>query len=286
MNENQKKYKGFVALTFVIVLCSIIIIIVGCGAESTKEPDNNPQVVLEEYYQCIMDGNYNRAYDNLANINRDSYAKDEFEVLYDTINEIAQLRSFRVSERERFKNEKVGFVTYEEAIKFDVVQTIFIFKEDKESTSTTDGWVVKEDGQWRVYREKDGNIDEEISNILHELAFMYLNGQGKRLDYREAATTFRAALKYNQNNPFAHFGLGISLFELTNYEEALNSFQIALILFGDLGNDEFRSHSLTWIGSYYEYKGNMIEARKSYEEALDIFPDNQWAIDGLKRVVN
>ena len=177
-------------------------------------------------------------------------------------------------------------MNYSDAVKYDTAQTLFSYYEDREFTNTADGWVVGEDGEWRVCREVGVSIEEETSHAVTEIGYMYLYGKGKPLDQREAATTFRMALNYNQNNPSAHYGLGISLFDLDQYEEAIASFQTALEIYEVLEDIEYRSHSLTWIGGCHEGLGNKSKAREYYIDALDLYPDNQWARDGLSRVGN
>ena len=60
------KYKIFTGLF--ILLCLLLFMLTGCGLESSKVPEGDPQEVLEEYYQWVMEGNYDRAYEMLAKI--------------------------------------------------------------------------------------------------------------------------------------------------------------------------------------------------------------------------
>ncbi len=110
---------------------------------------------------------------------------------------------------------------------------------------------------------------------------MYQTGQGKQMDQREAATNFRRALEYDPTNPYANYGLGFSLFDLGQYDEALTYYQYSL---EHSYFDEDKSNAHTGIGVCYEQKRKYNNAREHFNEALKLDPNNQWALDGLSRV--
>lgn len=87
------------------------------------------------------------------------------------------------------------------------------------------------------------------------------NSAFDRGDYREAAELYRQAITLDPENPRLHFNLGNTLYQLGEFEQALEAYQ--------------RFQSLTQLQeeqSLADYnKGRMLTDQERYEEALDHF---------------
>lgn len=101
--------------------------------------------------------------------------------------------------------------------------------------------------------------------ILHHILSLSLDGQQK---YAEAVTSYRNALKLQENMPDLWFNCAIALSHLNRLDEAASAYQHALQIqpnfFEAYGN----------LGTILQRQGKLDEAIKNYQEGLKINPQD------------
>jgi tetratricopeptide (TPR) repeat protein len=111
-----------------------------------------------------------------------------------------------------------------------------------------------------------------------ELQIMLGQKQDKAGQYPAAAESFRAALKSGRTLPRAHFGLGMSLKHLHDFDEAAEEFATVLHL---NPNDPLAHFEMGWL---FARQGRPADAVAHFEEAVRIQPGMAEAYTELGRV--
>ncbi len=119
------------------------------------------------------------------------------------------------------------------------------------------------------------NIDPKSVETYYALAMFYQENE----EYNKAIETYTMLLKIDPKNKFAHYNLGyIHLVYLRVYDVAIQHFTDAI-------NCD-KNYAEAWYnrGYCYELLGDIMNAKKDYQQAIMIKPNYQRAVDGLNRV--
>lgn len=117
------------------------------------------------------------------------------------------------------------------------------------------------------------------TNLQYYIAYSYVNRARDALrekDYSQATEHLGQALLYDDANPVIYGELGMVFYQLSRYDEAENNFLSARQL------DQNNHHYPEMLGQLHYLKGNLDEASAYWQQALDIFPDN----DELRKRLN
>ncbi len=101
--------------------------------------------------------------------------------------------------------------------------------------------------------------------ILHHVLSLSLDGQGK---YAEAVTSYRNALKLQDNMPDLWFNCAIALTHLNRLDKAVSAYQQAL----QIQPEFFEAYGN--LGTIFQRQGRLDEAIKSYQAGLKINPQD------------
>lgn len=119
-------------------------------------------------------------------------------------------------------------------------------------------------------------LDREVAAKVHarlgEMAAM----KGRKV---EAASHYIAAIENNRTNASAHFLYGLLLIDDGRYDEAISQLNEAIELIPD-------PIGYLKLGSAFEARSRLREAREAYREALKLDPTNQQAKENLARISN
>lgn len=94
----------------------------------------------------------------------------------------------------------------------------------------------------------------------------------------EAKQHFQAAAVINPRDAFSQLDLGVCEKRLGNFPSAIQHYQLALALSNE---PSLRATAFSNLGSIYRLERDYAQARQSYERALELQPDNLFAVIGM-----
>jgi tetratricopeptide (TPR) repeat protein len=100
--------------------------------------------------------------------------------------------------------------------------------------------------------------------------------------YERGAQKLARAIEIDATNPFAYFYLGLARFRVGRFAEAGDLFSRSAGLFSS--DEAWRADALAFRGESLEKGGRPAEAKRAYEEALQVDSGNVRAQDGLSRL--
>ena len=248
------------------------ILLTACGV-----PSGDPKEVLNKYYENVKNGNFESAYEVLAEQNKKNISKEDF-ILYEQLNnEIMRLKNFKIEKVRDLKEIKLGGTPYKYATEFNVTEIIEDYYDDKkEKSNNFTVFVVDDNGTWKVFKDLD--IKKAISSNLVQLGWMYTEGKGKDKNFNEAAINFKRALDYDKENADAYYGLGVVYHYSERYDESIAQLNLALAKSDDKA---FKSDVYNVLGLSYIGKENYKKAKEAYNKALELNPNNEYAKNNL-----
>ncbi len=119
------------------------------------------------------------------------------------------------------------------------------------------------------------------SNLQYYIAYGFVGQAREALldkNYPLAAEYLEQALSYDDTNAVIHSELGMVFYQLSRYDEAESSFYSAMEL------DQSNHHYPEMLGQISYLKGNLQDAATYWQQALDIFPDNDQLRKKLSRI--
>lgn len=260
-------------LIWLIVLCCTVLALAGCGG-----PKGDPEQVLTEYYQSVQDGEYDTAYALFTEATRNELPKDTYILRQELIMESGEFKDFKI----KFKEEKTDLllngVKYKTAMGYSVTETSKDYTDDTERSGTLIAFVVNDNNEWKISRDPEEMIDS-ISDWYCTVGYLYREGRHKEKDPIKAVECYQEAIKWNKDNPWSYYSLGLVLRDLGRYEEAINNLNICIEK--SEGDSSGKSDAYNLLGNVYSSKGDYGAARKNYEKALELNPDNEYAKTNL-----
>lgn len=258
----------------------------GCNSspkEETKGEDfSHPKLVLDKFYQFLINEEYEQAYDLLASENKKNLAKEDY-VLFNTLaNETNKLEHYNISSTALEENITLEGVEYQKGATFKVLE---LYTNDKENKGEPLSYVRKMvyDGQgWHIYYENISNLKKVMSYQFYGRGLKYFRGSGAEKDLDKAKENFAKAVLYDPNFVDGYFKLGLAYIELEDLAKAIENLNIAIEKGED--NINFTSSVYNNLGVAYSYQNNYAKARECYEKALDLNPNNENAKGNLKKL--
>jgi tetratricopeptide (TPR) repeat protein len=258
-----------------LIFTAIIIALSGCA------PKGDPKEAVDSYYQYIVDGNYEMAYEQLSETNKKAYGKDNFVLYQRLLNEVNSLKGFTTAKISESKKESINGIEYRNVIEFTVSAKIYDYYNDKEITDGYSVKVINDNQNWRVLREPEVDINTEISSVYVDIGYMYFNGKGnKTVDYNQAANYFNKALERNPDNALAYYALSGAYLDLNRFDDSIEKGRLCI---EKSNNDEQKSDAYNVIGLAYANKGQIEDAKEAFRKALELNPNNEYAKTNLAK---
>jgi len=247
------------------------LLLVGCT------PKGDPKEILESYYQNVKDGNLQAAYEKFAEGNKRNISKEDYILYQRLLNECYELKEFKILKSGELKNVEIEGNKYRNVLEFNVTQTVKDFYNNKETSETFKRKVVNDDGVWKLYSE--AKIKEAIARCYHAIGWMYAEGKGKDKNLNEAAKAFNEAIKINPDLDNAYYGQAVAYLQLLRYDDSIEKINTYIQKIKD--NDEL-SNAYNVLGLCYLGKNQKQKARESFDRAIKLNPNNEYAKTNLK----
>lgn len=258
-----------------ITLFSILLVVV---ISACDKPKGDPKLVLEKYYQNIIDGNFEGAYALLSEDTKKRFPKDDFMELQILNREEFTLKSVKVEFLEELADKKAKDNKYVAA--YSVTESLTDLFEKKETTQNYNRAVVSEGDVWKVHREEDAV--SYILNVTLSIANAYIFGKGKEPDFIKGITYAKKGLSYESSNAPLLYTLSLAYILTQRYDEALAELDALLGMSGY--DDLYRSDILNAKASALQDVGRYDEAIQSFEEAIKLNANNEHAKTNLNRL--
>ncbi|ENK0558481.1 hypothetical protein AB2T19_003300 [Clostridium botulinum] len=196
----MKKIFNKISLLFVLILSFTLIALVGCA------PKEDPQEVLNTYYQSIKDGKSEEAYETLCEQSKKDFTEEDFTKWRNTEKEVCELKETKIEKVNEFKGSLEN-IEFKNIVEFNATEKAKDLYENKEVEQKHKMYVVNDNGKWKIYLNKK-LIKQLTSNDLTQLARMYMYGTGnKTKDLNKAISLLEEAIKLNPNNEEAKSAL-------------------------------------------------------------------------------
>ncbi|MCH4199281.1 MAG: tetratricopeptide repeat protein [Clostridium tyrobutyricum] len=261
-------------ITAIVSILLISIAFVGCA------PKGDPSQVLNNYYDSIKNGDAEGAYNTLASTSQKNFKKDDFTNWINTQNEYSTLKSVKVTKNKDYKSKELDGIVYKNAAEFNVTENTHDNYENKDTPINYKRYVVNDNGQWKVYREKENGKDV-LSESIIDLASMYSDGKGKEKDPNKAASILNESVKTNPNYNGTYYALASVYCNLQRYDESINAAN--KYLNKDKSNED-KSDTYNILGIDYKGKEDYENAKKYFNQSIQLNPNNQYAKTNLQQL--
>lgn len=278
--NNTKIIEGIDTMRkILIVLLSTILLFMLTGCNSV--PKEDPQEVMERYYQYIKDSNYEAAYEMSSKNSKEDVSKDDFIKFAGLLKEVFVTQEFKVELVKEYENKKIENIEFKNVVEFSVTEKrIILFENNKEESSTRTRYLVAEDGVWKFYKGKE-NGKQNVADALNTVANMYTEGKGKTLDLNKAATLLSEALTYDDTLARTYYNLGRVYIKLERYDEGIEKLNKYLALETDTKG---LSNGYNVIGAAYLHQLDIDNAKINFEKALELNANNEYAKTNLSKI--
>lgn len=258
----------------------LILILVLSFSLSGCAPKGDPQEVINSYYQNLMDGNIDAAYNTLASATKKITSKDDFTLYQNLMPEISQFKSFKISKVTDDKNNTLDGITFKNIAAFDVTQTMQYYYLNKDQTTTFRQYVVDDNGTWKIYRKV---TKSDIAYNFGLLGQMYADGKGKDKNLVKAVENFKKAAEVDSESIMPIYSLANVYFQLDRYDDSITE---AKMVIDKSKDDKEKSDAYNILGLDYLNKNALSDAKGAFEQALKLNPDNEYAKNNINAYFN
>ncbi|NHL37866.1 hypothetical protein FDE95_14910 [Clostridium botulinum] len=186
----MKKKVNKVSFLFVLILSFTLITLVGCA------PKEDPQEVLNTYYQSIKDNNIEKAYDTLCEQSKKDFKKEDFTKWRNAEKEIYKLKDIKAEKVKEFKGS-LEDIEFKNIVEFNVTEKgeeINDDNENKEQKLEPKIYVVNDNGEWKIY------FGKKRGNQLASLSLTELARRNLTKDVDKANILLEEATRLDPNN--------------------------------------------------------------------------------------
>lgn len=285
----RKDIKRFTSIVLLVLLSMNIFI--GCTDKPQNEqvdepvsansnmPEGEPVSVIDVYYQALLDGSYEEAYNQLSTINKNQISLEDFKEWQWTYEQVADSLSYKIAKQEEIENYSYNGTVYDTAIRFAVVSKDKDYATDKELTSESEKIVVVEENQWKILDEQ--NYIDKYASIINALGWMYLNGKGVDEDPNKAVEYLKKATELSPDISDYYYYLALAYNKIYDDHKALAYVEIGITKTQDpISLSNFYNVK----GISYDNLGDYDSAVTAYYKALEYNPDNTYASGNLKNL--
>lgn len=261
----------------ILVIIGVLLIstiFVGCT------PKGDPSKVLNNYYDNIKNGNPEDAYNTLADASKKNFEKDDFVKWAKAQDEYETLKGVNIKKNTEYKNKILDGNTYKNAIEFDVDETEHGNYYNKDEHAKYKRYVVNDNGQWKVYREKENGKDV-LADSMDDLASMYADGKGKEKDLNQAATILNESVKISSKYNKTYYALASVYCELERYDESISNVNKYI---NNVKDNKDKADAYNILGLDYKGKKDYESAKKYFNQAIQLDSNNQYAKTNLQQL--
>lgn len=261
-----------------VIFISLALILSGCG-----KPSGDPAETLKVYEEHILNGRYDSAYGLMTKKSQEKIPKDKFITWRQLYNfENGKVKSYSIEKTGEGVDKEIDGVKYKDFAQLKLVEIYTPYTNNRETPTSYEIFVVNDDGNWRIHRTIE--IDQRLAGNYASLGWMYLYGQGKEKNLNEAITAYKKAINlYSDDSDFYYF-LSIAYEMKGDINQSFDLIQKGLT---KIKNDNPKQHSklLTRLGNLYANRYDFGSAISTYNKALKLDPDNEYAKSNLSRIV-
>ncbi|PRR85961.1 Tetratricopeptide repeat protein [Clostridium luticellarii] len=265
----------------VILVLGIMVTMIFAVGLMGCAPKGDPSQVLNDYYDNIKSGDAEAAYNTLADASKKNFKKDDFVKWVKAQAEYETLKSVKIQKNDEYKNKELDGITYKNAVKFNVTENEHSNYENKDTPIKYKRYVVNDNGQWKVYREKENGKDM-LSDAIIDLASMYAEGKGKDKDLNQAASILNESVKANSSYAPTYYALASVYYNLERYDESISAANKYL---SNTKDEKNRSDEYNVLGLDYKGKKDYTNAKKYFNQAIQLNPNNQYAKTNLQQLI-
>ncbi len=263
----------------VLLITALMIIAAGCHASSQEAID----APLNRYFNATLAQDYSTAYSQLCKADQAVISSEDFTTWQTLYKQTEEIKSFKLSAGKDVNNFKDPFGNrYARASEFTITQTDFDHQTKSENTYEYTRTVVFEDGTWKICRGETADIyQHRIYYGYTTLGAMYAKGKEVAPDPEKALMYYTKALDYNASDINLYFQIALLNLNAKQPAEAESFCKRALSQ-----NPEAAAASelQNLMGVAMTMQERKDDARKAFEAAVELNPDNQNAINNLQNV--
>ncbi|CCL33267.1 tetratricopeptide repeat protein [Clostridioides difficile] len=264
-------------ITAILVSFLIMISMVGCA------PKESATEVAKKYLDSIEIKDYEVAYNLLSKDSKESVSLEKFEEYQDTLFKLQTLKDYKLGEENKVEKYKYSNKEYTDLVKIKETDTIKYITENKEDTANFDRYFIIEDNEYKLLWHKD--FKRALSSNYVKIARSETKKDEDK-DYNKAAIDIKKAIEIDDKNPLAYYTQSYIYIELQRYDEALKSIDKSLEYL-DKNNEAYKidaSDAYNLRGVIFMSKSEFNKARESYNKALELNPDNEYAKTNLNDI--
>lgn len=266
-----------------ILACSFTLLLlfaVGCQSGSSEVP----QTPLNIYYEALLSGNYGAAYSQLCKADQAVVSSDDFNTWQTLYKQTEEIKSFKLSAGKEVDSFKDPFGNrYARAVEFTITQTDYVHQTKSDNTYEYTRTVVFEDGKWKICRGEAADIyQHRLYYGYSTLGQMYAEGKNVDPDPAKALSYFTSALEYNESDMNLYFQTALLNLNAKQPEAAEELCRRALAKQPEAVT---ASEIQNLMGVALAMLDRKDEAKKAFEEAVKLNPENQNAAGNLKNIL-
>lgn len=260
-----------------LIALILIVLLISNLCSCTTKPKGEPRDIITGYFQSLIDGDYDKAYSELAATNKKEITLEQFKDWRAVYEKIYNMKSFKITKEKELKDYKYQKNKYDYAIKFTIILKEKDYSNKKEITSEAEKIIVSEDNKWKVLDEED--YIQKYASSLNTLGWMYLGGQGQDEDPHTAIQYFKQAIDLKFNDAIVYYNIASAYQDIDDDQNAFEYIEKGIKM----------KQSKENLSDLYNLKGiscsNMNDiqgAKNAYNKALELNPDNTYAKGNLK----
>lgn len=265
--------------TLAIILAILLVITAGCQSGS----QDTPAAPLTKYFNSLLAQDYPTAYSQLCKADQAIISPEDFTTWQTLYMQTEEIKSFKLSSGKELDNFKDPFGNrYARAVEFTVTQTDFVHQSQSDNTYEYTRTVVLEDGHWKISRGESADIyQHRIYYGYTTLGTMFNEGKGVKADPAQALTYYSKALDYNESDLNLYFQT--ALLNL-NQKKPAEAEQLCLRALSKDPETALKSELQNLMGVALIMQERKEEARKAFEAAVQIDPNNSNAQNNLQNI--
>lgn len=266
-------------LVLAMMLAAMVMMAAGCQPGT----QDAPATTLNKYFDAILSGDYPTAYNQLSQADQAVITLEDFTIWQTLYKQTEEIKSYKLGAGKELSNYKDPFGNrYPRASEFPITQTDFVHQSQSDNTYDYTRTVVMEDGAWKISRGETADIyQHRIYYGYMTLGTMYTDGKGVEADPAKALDNFTKALAYNESDLNLYFQT--ALLNL-NLKQPATAEELCKRALAKEPEADMASELQNLMGVALVMQEKKEDAKKAFQTAVEMNPDNQNAANNLNNV--